>query len=223
MAVVIEPLSAFAEGELRSGAVHSDFHVLTRHVAGFLDGIADDGEGVFGVVKSRGEAAFVTDSGGKTTFLEQLGQSVEHLGTHAQTFTEARSAHRTYHELLESDGGIAVRATIDDVHHRDGQREGVCAANVTVERDVKIVGSSLGDSQRDAEDGVGAELRLGLGAVQGEHLVVDGALVESRHADNLRGDDLVDVFDSFQGTLATVTLLVAVTQLEGFVLASRGA
>jgi hypothetical protein len=93
---------------------------------------------------------------------------VEDLGAHAQAFGEGLGAAGDDHEFLDIDGGVGVGAAVDDVHHRDGQDVGVEAAEVAVEGDFEGVGGGAGDGHGDAEHGVGAELGLGFGAVEGE-------------------------------------------------------
>ena len=87
----------------------------------------------------------------------------------------------------------------------------------------EIVGSSFCNSERNAEDGVGAEVRFGFGAVESEHSFVDLDLVESAHADEGFSDGAVDVGNSFGNALAHIAALVAVAELESFVFAGRGA
>ena len=77
----------------------------------------------------------------------------------------------------------------------------------------------LGDSQGDAEDGVGAEFGLGGGAVQFEHHLVDGSLLGGVHTDDRRGNHLVHVLDRLEDALAAVALGIAVTKLKSLVLA----
>ena len=52
------------------------------------------------------ETTLVTDSGRESAALENLLESVEHLGTHSYTFGDALGAYRTDHELLESDRSV---------------------------------------------------------------------------------------------------------------------
>ncbi len=68
-------------------------------------------------------------------------------------------------------------AAIDDVHHRHRQKMGVRAADIAIERQAGGFGGSLGDGQRNAEDGVGAEARLVRRAVELDHRLVDLDLV----------------------------------------------
>ncbi len=115
-----------------------------------------------------------------------------------------------------------MSAAVDDVHHRHGQSVGVAAADVFVEGEVEIVGSSLGNGQRYAEDGVGAEVRFGVGAVELEHLLIDGDLVEGAHSFESLGDGAVYVGNSLENAFTHVAALVAVAELESFVDAGGG-
>ena len=107
-----------------------------------------------------------------------------------------------------------MSTTIHDVHHRNGERVGVAATDVAIQRNVQSLSGSLSASQRYAEHSVCTELRLRRSAVEGEHLVVDSTLTE--HAVTLQGgsDDVVDVLNSLQDTLAQIATLVAVAKLE---------
>ena len=148
---------------------------------------------------------------------------MEDLGAHADAFVERGGADGTDHEFLEADGSIGVSAAVDDVHHGDGKGVGVATADVFVEGQVEIVGGSLGHGEGNTEDGVGAEVRLGVGAVEFEHCLVDGYLVERAHALEGLGDGAVDVGHSLENALAHVAGLVAVAELKSLVHAGRRA
>ncbi len=128
---------------------------------------------------------------------------------------------RTNHELLEADGCVGVCATIDDVHHGHGEHVGVATAYIFVEGKVEVVGGSLGNGERYAEDGVCTEVALGVGAVEGQHGLVDGYLVEGAHAYEGGCDGAVDIGYGFEYAFAHVAVLVAVAKLEGFVFTGR--
>ena len=91
------------------------------------------------------------------------------------------------------------------------------AAQVAIERQVEALGRGAGDGHAGAQDGVGAQLGLVRGAVQRQHRLVDGDLVERVHAEQLFGDLVVDVLDGLQHALAAVAALVAVAQLKRLV------
>ena len=117
----------------------------------------------------------------------------------------------------------AWRAAVEDVHHGRGQDAGVDAAEVAVERELERGGRGAGAGHGDGEDGVGAELGLVLGAVDGDHGGVDEALVGGVHAGEFGGEDGLDVLDGVEDAFAHVVGLVAVAELDGFVLAGGGA
>ena len=99
-------------------------------------------------------------------------------------------------------------ATVHDIHHRDRQDLGVGAADVAEQRQLKGHGSRLGGGQGNAQDGVGAQLALGGGAVELKHARVDVDLVGGVAADQLRGDQLVHVLHGLEDPLAKVALAV---------------
>ncbi len=91
---------------------------------------------------------------------------VEDLGAAAEGLGEALGPEGDDHELLDVDVVVGVRAAVEDVHQGDGQDPGVDAAEVAVERQARGDGGGLGGGEADAEDRVGAELPLVLGAVE---------------------------------------------------------
>ena len=136
---------------------------------------------------------------------------------------EGLGADRSDHELLDVDVGVGVSATVENVHHRNGEHVGVRSAQVLVERKVGRVSGSVSGGQGDTEDGVGAQLALVVRAVELDHDLVDDALLAGVAAEHLLGDLLVDVLNSLENALAGVALLVAVAQLNGLELTGRRA
>ena len=131
-------------------------------------------------------------------------------------------AQRHDHELLHVDGVVGVRAAVDDVHHRGRQQPGADPAQVAEQRQPAVVGRGMGGGQRHAQDGVGPQLLLVLGAVQLDHAVVQGGLIQGVHAAKLVGQLAVDVVDGLQDPLAEVLGLVAVAEFPGLVDAGAG-
>lgn len=113
--------------------------------------------------------------------------------------------------------------TVEDVHHWNGQHVGVRSAEVLVQRELRTVSSSMSSSQGDTKDGVSTQLALVVGSVELDHDLVDNALLTRVTAEHLLGDLLVDVLNSLENTLTGVTLLIAVTQLNGLELTGRSA
>ncbi len=77
--------------------------------------------------------------------------------------------------------------------------------------------------QGDGEDGVRAQLALVRRAVEGDHGLIDQALIRGVQAFEFRRDDGLHVLNGLQHALAHVMALVAVAQLHGFVFAGRSA
>ena len=154
--------------------------------------------------------------------VEQALERVVRLDPPAQRLGVARRTDRHDHELLEVDRVVGVRAAVDHVHHRHGEDVGVGAADVAVQRHAQLVGGGLGDRQADAEDRVGAETCLVVGAVELAQQRVDDALRHRVEAVEGVGDLAVDEADGVLDTLAAVAV-AAVAQLDGFVLAGRRA
>ena len=223
MTVVVVVLTLLDHSELAGSAVHSNLHVLARLVAGILDGLNDAVQGILDAVECGSETTLVTHSSAQAALLEQLGQCVEYLGTHANSLALVLGTNGTDHELLEGDGGIAVCTAIDDVHHGHGQHMGIGTTDVAVQGHTEVVGSSVSHGERNAQDGVSAEFALSGGAVEFDHRHVDGALVKGIHTLNLGSDYLVDVLNGLEDALAAVTLLVAVTQFKSLILTRRSA
>ncbi len=116
-----------------------------------------------------------------------------------------------------------MHATVEHVHHRHRQGAGIGAADIAVERQRIGLSRRLGDGQRHAEDGVGAEPALVGRAVERDHGLVDVDLVLGlKPADRLE-NLAVDRVHGLLHALAAVALLVAVAQLHRLMGASRGA
>ena len=184
--------------ELGGGDVEREGDLLAGGVAGLLDGLEDQVERGAVARQVRGEAALVAEAGRQALLLEHALERVVDLGAPAQRLAEGLGADRRDHELLDVDVGVGVAAAVEDVHHRHRQHVGVRAADVAEQRQVGGVGGGAGHGERDAEDGVGADLLLVGAAVDGEHLGVDEALLAGVEAEQL-GAELVD--DGVDGLL----------------------
>ena len=66
----------------------------------------------------------------------------------------------------------------------------------------QLFGSRLGDSHGDGQDGVGAETRLVVGAVEVDHGLVDEGLFLSIEADDRFGNLGIDVLDRLHHAVA---------------------
>ena len=112
-------------------------------------------------------------------------------------------------------------ATVQDVHHGDGQNVRVRSTNVTVQGQHCGFGSSLRNGEGNTQDGVCAQLALVVSAVQIQHDLVDTALVFSILATDLGANYVYNGLDGILHALALVALLVVIATLHGFESAGR--
>lgn len=108
-------------------------------------------------------------------------------------------------------------AAIDDVHHGNGEHVRVATADIFVEGESEVVSRSLCDCEGYTEDGVGAKVGLGVGAVEGDHCLVDTDLIESGHTYKGMCDRTVYILHSLEHTLTHITSGVVVTEFKSLV------
>ena len=159
------------------------------------------------------EPALVPQPGGQALLLQHRLERVVDPGALLHGVAEGRRPDRGDHELLDVDVGVRVRTAVDDVHHRHRQQVGVRPADVAVERQVGGVGGRVGHGQRDAEDRVGADLALVVGAVEVEHRLVHQPLLAGLVAHQLRTELVDHPQHGLADALAAVPA-VAVAQLD---------
>jgi hypothetical protein len=130
---------------------------------------------------------------------------------------------RDDHELLEGKTATSVGATVEDVHEGNGEDVGLLGAgkvgDVSVEGDTLLGSGGLSDGHGNTEDGVGTELGLVGGTIKLVHEVVDGALVLDVEVllDDGGAENVVDVGDGLEDTLAAPLGLVTITEFAGLV------
>ncbi len=192
-----------------------------EHQARALDRSGDELERRPVVRQGRCEAALVTESGRVAGLLQHALEGVVDLGAVAHGVGEGGRTDRRDHELLDVDVGVGVRATVEDVHHRDGEHVRVGTTEVAEQRQLRGQGRGLGHCERDAEDGVRAEAGLVGGAVQVDHRLIEQPLLGGLESDDLSRDLDLSGLDRVEDALAAVPLS-AVTTLGGLEGAGRG-
>ena len=207
--------------DLADRRVERDRDVVAGRVARGLDALDQRLQRRLVGLEVGREAALVADGGVQAALLERRLQRVEDLGAHPQALGEARRADRDDHELLEVHRVVRVGAAVEDVHHRHRQDVRRFAAEVAPQRQVLLGRGRPRGRERDAEDGVRAQARLVLGAVELDQLAVEARLVERVVAGDRLGDLAVDVADGLRDALAAVGV-AAVAQLGGLELAGGG-
>ena len=156
--------------QLARGGIEGDGDVLARCVAGPLDGFHEDADGVLVAVEVRGEAALVPDRGRQAA--SRAGPSA--CGTSRRpSATPPRSSAAPTGMTMNSCRSTLLSActpAVDDVHHRHRQHMRVGTAHVAVEGQLELGRGRMGHGQRHAEQGVGAQPSLVVGAVEGDQL-----------------------------------------------------
>ncbi len=209
--------------EFGRGGIEAQRDLFARLVARALDGLHDEVERGLGAGQVGREAAFVADVGVVAGVVKLLLQRVEDFGSDPHGLRERGRGNRQDHELLEVDRIVRVRAAVDDVHHRHRQGARMRAADIAVERQVRLGRRRLGHRQADAQDCVGAQARLVLGAVQLDHRGVERFLLARLQARDSVEDLAVDGIHGLAHALAAIALLVAVAQFDRLMRAGRGA
>ena len=148
---------------------------------------------------------------------------MEDFDAPAQRFGERRRAYGHHHEFLEIDVVIGVRATVEDVHHRNRQHAGVHSAQVTVERHLVQIRDRTRSRHRNRKNGVRAQTALVLCAIQFDHFLIERALIFGIFLNEGVRQLAVDVLDRLGNAFAQIARLVAVAQLNRLVLAGGGA
>lgn len=94
-----------------------------------------------------------------------------------------------------------------------GKNKWICKTNL-------LCSSSFCDSQRDAQNGVGSQLGFVWGTVKLNQEFVDLGLFSNVEVllNHGRGNDLVNVLDGFEDTLASPFGFIPIAELYGFVL-----
>jgi hypothetical protein len=112
-----------------------------------------------------------------------------------------------------------VRTAVQNVHERNGQQRRLRATEISIERQTGIDRSGACAGHRHGQDGIGAQLRLGWRTVEGNHDLIDAGLIDGVQPEQCRRNRFGYVAHRFLHPFAEVAVFVAVTQLEGFVLA----
>ena len=142
-------------------------------------------------------------------------------GPHLDSLSERLGTNGSNHELLDVHVGVGVRTAVQDVHHGNGKDVSVGAADVLVERELRLLRCGVSDSQGHTEDGVGTELGLVRSPVELDHGEVNSALLVGLETEDFLTDDIEHVLDGGQDALATVAF-AAVTQFDSLEGTRRG-
>ena len=143
---------------------------------------------------------------------------MKNLRAHPQRFGKRGGIDGHDHELLRVHVVIRVLPAVQDVHHRHGQHPGVRSTDVAIQRKSQRLRGSFCGGKRYAKNRIRSQFLLRRRSIQLNHHLVDADLVRCIEADDLFGENVVDVLDCLQDSFAKIAGLVAVTQLDGLIL-----
>ncbi len=139
---------------------------------------------------------------------------MEHLGPHAHSLTDGWCTDRHDHEFLHINRVVGMGTAIDDIHHRHRHGAGRGTTNIAIERQTGIFCRCLGNREADAEDRIRAEIALVVGAVEGEHHLVDDDLLMGIHAEQRILNIGIHRIDRVLHALAQIAGLVTITEFN---------
>ena len=151
--------------------------------------------------------------------LEYVLEGVVDLCAPCECRLEVRRTDGHDHELLEVHVVIRMHTTIEDVHHGGRQGVGVHAAQIGVKGLADRTGSCTRSRQRASQDGVSTKLGLVVGAVGCPKCRINGALLGSLKTNDGLTTLTVCMGYGLQDAFAHVTILIAITHLDGLELA----
>ena len=136
---------------------------------------------------------------------------MEDLAPAPQGVAERCEAQRHDHEFLNIDGIVRVLAAVDDVHHGRRQQIGAGAAQVPVQRLLRVLGGRLSHGHR-RRPGLRWRPTTSCSACRPGSIMhlVDFALVQRVHADQAVGNAAVDVVDRREHAFPKIRALVPV-------------
>src|SRR5581483_2137642 len=97
------------------------------------------------------------------------------------------------------------------------KQAGGSAAEVSIQRQPAELGGGVRRRQRNPEDGIGAEFLFIWGAIQFNHSMIQGNLIQPVAAEQFLGEDRVDVLDRPADALSQKLLRVVVSQFASLV------
>ena len=209
--------------ELAGRGIESDGDLLARLVTGLRDGFEYHFNGLGVRLDRWRKSAFIADCGVVAALLQYALQHMESFDAPAQSFAERLCAHRHDHELLKVHVVVGMGSAIKDVHHRRGQQTGRETAKISVEFNSQVVSHGARRRHGHGQNRIRAQLALRRRTVEHQHGIVKVALFAGIHAFKFRRNHLVDVLDGLQNALARIAALVAIAQLQRFMLAGGGA
>ena len=148
---------------------------------------------------------------------DDRAEPVEDLNGDLDGLLDVAGAVRHDDELIECLTDAGIHAAVEHVERRDGYGPDPAAGDVIIERTLAACRRRAVARYGHRVDGVAAEVRLVLSAVEFDHAPVDRGLIHRVHTDECRGNDVVDIGDRLMYGQAVVFGGIIVTQDERLV------
>ena len=163
--------------EIAGRDVQRNGGLFARRVACALDGLHEERQDGFVAVEVGPEAALVGQAQILIALLENVAGRVIDIVGDLQCLSIGASAGGDQQEILDIGAPVGMSAAADDLDLGQRQQRAVALAEDFIERLPLSVGHGIHSGHGDAQDGVGAEISLVVGAVQIDHDLIDGSLI----------------------------------------------
>jgi hypothetical protein len=192
--------------EFGSGTIHTNLDLTS--VTSLFNSLDQKFKTFLVLLNVRGETTFITNVGGIETVLglDDRLKVVVNFGTNLHGFLEGLGTSGENHEFLHGELVTGMRTTVDNVESRNGENERLLGtreiSKVNVERDTLITSSSLGNSKRDTEDGVGTKLTLVGSTIELDEEVINSLLFGNGDLgiNELGANNIVNIGNSLEDT-----------------------
>ena len=116
-----------------------------------------------------------------------------------------------------------MRTTVEDVHQRNRKGDGIYTAQVPVKVEVAGLSTCFCYCHRNSQCCIGAQFGFVCCSIYINQHPVHQGLIGNRNAQELGGNDIVYVVNRLQHAFSYINGLVAITELNGFVLTGGSA
>ncbi len=169
------------------------------------------------------KAALIADVGIMAGVVQTFAQCMKDFRPNTHGLGERFRSHRHDHEFLEINRVVRVCTAIDDIHHRHRQDMRIRTAKISVDRQPACHCRGLGDRERYAKDGVGAEPLLGWRPVKITKDAIYAQLIFCFELLQRIEYLAIDRIDGLAHALPEITFRIAVAQLVRLKRAGRRA
>ena len=201
--------------------VQCNYDIFFRFVTSFNNCFQNNFDSFCVVVQVRSKATFITQSSAQTFFFQQCFQIMVDFCVHTQSFAKGFCAYRHNHKFLNVNIVVSVFATVQNVHHGNGQFFSCNTAQVQVQRQANRRSCCSCYCHRNTKNCVCTKSAFIGSTVQTNQQFVNFSLTSSFQANQSFCDDIVNIINCFSYTFTKITVFVTITQFYCFMYASR--